>query len=302
LTLVERGDKEQAREVIAGVVWPYPLMQMQADRRFDGLISPEPSYVSKALSELVDRLEALSRDNPAHLYVHNAWLEALLHAGRQEQVIAISEDILARIAMQTQDDPAFYDSDDANFTQEIRFRAFRRLGRLDDAETALKRASEMPEYGEPNVGQKASLAAWYNARLRPDEAIATLEHMSAMAEQAPLTRSEVIRMQAALLKDDKRGVEQSLKRIRAKEHGAEGLVMQALLRTSHLDEAAALFIRRLRDPRLREAALLYAQKSLESGPQPGDVIYQGNKQAMLERADVKAAIDAVGRVQSYDVW
>jgi tetratricopeptide (TPR) repeat protein len=277
-------------------------MQMQADRRFDGLISPEPSYVSKALSELVDRLEALSRDNPAHLYVHNAWLEALLHAGRQEQVIAISEDILARLAVQTQDDPVFYDSDDANFTQEIRFRAFRRLGRLDDAETALKRASEMPEYGEPNVGQKVSLAAWYNARLRPDEAMATLEHMSAMAERAPLTRSEVIRMQAALLKDDKRGVEQSLMRIRAKEHGAEGLVMQALLRTSHLDEAAALFIRRLRDPRLREAALLYAQKSLESDPQPGDVIYQGNKQAMLERADVRAAIDAVGRVQAYDVW
>jgi tetratricopeptide (TPR) repeat protein len=302
LTLVERGEKDQAREVISGVAWPYPLIQMQADRRFDGLVSPEPGYVSTALTQLVGRLEAMSRDNPTHLYVHNAWLEALLHAGRQEQVIAISEDMLARIGAQTQKDPAFYDSDDANFTQEIRFRALRRAGRLEEAEAALKQASEMPEYGEPNIGQKVDLATWYNARLRPDDAIATIERMSAMAEQAPRTRRDVILMQAALHKGDKRVAERLLKQIRTREHGAEGLVLQALLRASRLDDAVALFIRRLQDPRLRDGALLYAQKGLESEPQPGDTIYQRNKQAMLERADVKAAIDAVGRVQSYDVW
>lgn len=302
LTLVERGDKEQAREVIAQVAWPYPLIQMQADRRFDGLVSPEPGYVTDALGQLVGRLEALSRDNPTHLYVHNAWLEALLHAGRQEEVIAISDDILARIGTQTQKDPAFYDSDDANFTQEIRFRALRRQGRVEDAEAALKQASEMPEYGEPNIGQKVDLATWYNARVRPDEAIATIKRISAMAEQAPRTRRDVILMQAALHKGDKRGAERLLKQIRTKEHGAEGLVLQALLRASRLDDAAALFIRRLQDPRLRGGALLYTQKGLESEPQPGDAIYQRNKQAMLDRADVKAAVDAVGRAQSYDIW
>lgn len=302
LTLVERGDKEQARDVIAQVAWPYPLIQMQADRRFDGLISPEPGYVKDALDQLVGRLEALSRDNPTHLYAHNAWLEALLHAGRQEEVIAISDDILARIDTQTQKDPAFYDSDDANFTQEIRFRALRRAGRVEEAEAALKQASEMPEYGEPNIGQKVDLATWYNARLRPDEAIATIDRLSAMAEQAPRTRRDVILMQAALLKGDKRGAERLLKQIRTKEHGAEGLVMQALLRASWLDDAAALFIRRLQDPRLRGGALLYAQKGLESEPQPGDAIFQQNKQEMLGRADVKAALDAVGRVQAYEVW
>lgn len=302
LTLVERGDKEQAREVIAQVAWPYPLIQMQADRRFDGLVSPDPDYVTDALGQLVGRLEALSRDNPAHLYVHNAWLEALLHAGRQEEVIAISEDMIARIAVQTKEDPAFYDSDDANFTQEIRFRALRRQGRVEDAEAALKQASQMPEYGEPNIGQMVDLATWYNARQRPDEAIATIERMSAMAEQGSRTRRDVILMQAALHKGDKRGAERLLKQIRTREHGAEGLVLQALLRASRLDDAAALFIRRLQDSRLRDAALLYAQKGLESEPQPGDAPYQRNKQAMLERADVKAALDAVGRVQSYELW
>src|SRR4249919_817946 len=68
VTLVERGDKEQAREVIAQVAWPYPLIKMQADRRFDGLIAPGPGYVKDALDQLVGRLEALSRDNPTHLY------------------------------------------------------------------------------------------------------------------------------------------------------------------------------------------------------------------------------------------
>lgn len=302
LTLVERGDREQAREVIARVAWPYPLIKVQADRRFDGLIAAEPEYVKDALDNLVGRLEAMARDNPTHLYVHNAWLEALLHAGRQEEAITTSTDILQRIATQTERDPAFYDSDDANFTQQIRFRALRRVGRLEEAEAVLKQASEMPEYGEPNIGQKIELATWYNARLRPDEAIAMVERLSAMAERTPRTRRDVILMQAALHKGDKRGAERLLKKIRTKEHGAEGLVLQALLRATRLDDAANLFIRRLQDPRLRDAALVYAQKSLESKPQPGDELFQRNKLAMLERADVKAAIDAVGRVQVYEIW
>ncbi|RDZ28151.1 tetratricopeptide repeat protein [Lysobacter silvisoli] len=302
LMRAQRGEREQAREAVARVAWPYPLMSAQADRRLDGLLPAEPAFVVESLRQLIDRLQVLSQDNPRNLYTHNAWLEALLHAGRNEEVLTVSDGILAKIAAQTEREPAYHDSDDENFTLLIRSRALSRLGRLDESEAALKRASRMTEYGEPNVGQKLSLAAWYNGRLRPDDAIALVRELAVMAEPPSLIRRDVVLMQAALLQGEQREAKQVLKRIREHADDDSDALMRALLRADHTSEAAAVFIGRLQDLRTRSEALWVAQPTLESEPLPGDTVFRKNLQAMLERPDVKAAIEAVGRVQTYPLW
>lgn len=303
LALIEHGDREQAKEVIRHVSWPYPLMSMQADRRFDGLLPTEPGYVVVSLNRLIERLEALAGDNPRNLYTQNAWMEALMHAGRHEEVIAISGDILARIAAETPQQPAFHDSDDENFTMEIRYRALDRAGRIEEAEGALERASELTEFGEPNIRQKLALAAWYNGMLRPDEAIAAIDRLSAMAEAPDLLLRDEQLLIAALIKGERDQADELLMRIREKAGDDDSrLLTRALLRSGRMDEAEEVLVRRLQDPRLRRDALLFAQVSPEPEPLPGSVDYRRDWKALLARPAVKRAIDKVGRVQPYEVW
>ena len=302
LTLVERGDRETARAVIARIAWPVPLMRLQADRRFDDLLPPEPDYVAQSLRELTERLATLSSDNPGNLYTHNEWLEALLHAGRNDEVITISDEIAGRIASAKDGTPAFHDSDDQNFTLAIRSDALRSAGRLDEAVSALVRASALTEHGEPNVSQKLKLGRLYNSLLRPDDATAAVQDLSATADKHSLMQRELLRMQAALIKGDRRKAEQLLAYIREQGDEMYNLKLSALLRSGRVDEAANLFIRRSGDPRKRGDALLMAQDSLKSEPLPGDVDYRRNRDVMLRRSDVQAAIETVGRVQHYDIW
>jgi len=302
LTLIEQGRSDEARDVIARIAWPDTLMSMQADRRFDGTVPSDPAYVVQSLAELIERLAVLSRENPRNLYTQHEWIKALLAAGRHEEVLELTDDILARIAAETPEQTAFHDSDDQNFTQLYRSRALWRAGRLDEAEAALKRASELPQFGEPNIGQKLSLGNWYNGRMRADEAIDTVSHLPAMAERDDFTRQAAILMHADLLKGDKRRADHHLSTVREGVEGAEEIVTTALLRSGRLDEAAQLFIHRLEAPSLRSAALLAAQDKRTPPDLPGNAVYRHNWDEMMARADVQAALDAVGRVQSYEVW
>ncbi|HEY5851703.1 MAG TPA: tetratricopeptide repeat protein [Lysobacter sp.] len=302
VTLLERGDREGARTVIARIGWPRPLMRLQADRRFDGLLPAEPDHVVQSLNRQIERLAVLSADNPRNLYTHNEWLDALLQAGRNDEVIAISAGIIDRIDGSAPERPAFHDSDDENFTLKRRSDALRRAGRMDEALAVLVRASTMPEYEEPNVSQKLSLAELYNGLLRPDDAMEAVRELGVTAGKYSTTRQALVRMQAALIKGDRRKAEQLLAHIRQQGDDTFGLQFRALLRSGRIDEAAALFIARLRDPRKRGETLLMAQDTLDLAPLPGDVAYRRDRDVLFARSDVRAAIDAVGRVNHYDVW
>lgn len=303
LAYVESGQPDAAREVIARIGWPGPLISMQADRRFDALLPSGPKYVEDALRELIGRLAALCADNPRNLYIHNDWLDALLQAGRHEEVLELSTLWLDRIAAAEPGRPAFHDSDDHNFTLDLRADALIRLGRIDEAIAALERASAMAEFGEPNSTQKMSLARLYNRLGRPDDAMQAVARLPATTGSYGFAQRDVVLVHASALRADQAAVERHLSRLRT-EGPADSLDQQtnALLHAGKIEDAAALFIRCLQDPRERGDALWMAQQTREEAQLPGDVAYDRSRAAMLTRADVRAAIDAVGRVQSYDVW
>jgi tetratricopeptide (TPR) repeat protein len=302
VTLVERGAPEHARTVISRIGWPRPLMRLQADRRFDDLVTSGPEYVATSLAQQIGRLAQLSADNPRNLYTHNEWLEALLQAGRNKDVIDTSGELIDRIAAAPAERPAFHDSDDENFTLAIRSDALLQAGRQDDAVVAMARASTLTEYGESNVSQKLRLAQLYNGMLRPDDAVDVVEKLSVTAERYSLTKRDTIRMQAALIKGKRQKAETLLERILETGDDTYSLRLGALLRAGRVDEAARIFIERLQDRYKRGDALLMAQKRFEPAPLVGDLDYRRNRDTMLKRNDVMAAIDAVGRVQHYDVW
>ncbi|WP_182685185.1 hypothetical protein [Marilutibacter spongiae] len=302
LTLVEREERERAQHVVDNVFWPDPLIRMQADRRFDGLLATDPTLVGDRLDVLVEGLASMAADNPRNLYTEHERMDAMLAAGRSTEVVAIAEDIVARIDGEDPRRPVYHDGDDLNATLAILSTALRREGRLDEAEAALRRASGLPEAGEPNITQRLSLASWYNARMRPAEAIAMADGLGVMAEAPDKAWRDAVLLHAAIIEGRSDDAMRLLDRLRAVADGNEALLMRALLRIGDVDEAAALYVRRLQDPRLRGDALLLAQRSLEPTPLPGELETEQRMDAMLARPDVLAAIDAVGRVQDYPVW
>lgn len=77
---------------------------------------------------------------------------------------------------------------------------------------------------------------------------------------------------------------------------------RALITTDKLDEAARYLIDRLADPTTRLDALADAQ-SYRVWPAPPPVeLWRTRWQRVLSRPDVLAAIQAVGRVDHYDLW
>lgn len=302
LTYVERGERGKASGVIARIGWPLPLMRLQSDPRFDGLLPADPAYVSQALDALIDRLAARVAERPDALYLRNEWLQALLHAGRHEEVVAASDGILANIAAASPDEPYLVDSDDENFTLEAKADALRRLGRTDDAVAAMVRASQLTEFGGTNVTQKLGLGRLYASLMRGDGALAAVEDLGPTAGSHNQMERDLVQMRAFTASGNEREAKKALARIRKRESESLALLTGALLRSGRLDEAAACFIRRLQDPDEQSDALLVAQESLETAPLPGDVEYRRNRDAMLARDDVKAAIAKVGRVQRYEIW
>jgi tetratricopeptide (TPR) repeat protein len=302
LAHAQRGDIDRARVVAASILWPGPLIRAQVDTRFDGVVSRDPVDASKALNRVIEGLEEDCKAQPELLYKHNEWLEALMHAGQHEKVLAISDDILGRIADAGPDASAFLDSDDSNFTLEIRADALRRLGRVDEAVRTMSKAATMTEYGQANVHQRLGLGRLYVGLLRPDDALAAVSDLPPIAEVPDLARAELVRTQALQLKDETEQAARAFDRLRAQGADAPGLLQSALLRAGRMDEAAVHFIGRLQDPRTRGDALWLAQDTRGPEPLPGDAGYRRNLEAMMAREDVREAIQSVGRIQTYDIW
>jgi hypothetical protein len=76
----------------------------------------------------------------------------------------------------------------------------------------------------------------------------------------------------------------------------------ALLDFGDVDGAAALFIQRLRDPKRRTEALWSAQSFLPTPSLPADEETGERWLAMLNRPDVTAAIEEVGRREKIPLY
>lgn len=305
--LLRQGRTAQAIAATRKISDPDVLIAMRADKRFDPLSAADPALLDPkpaALRQLAG-IEALYPAHPDLLSAVDARTSALLDLNRSEEALALVEAAIAR----AQKDPrAFKDIDSRlGWTINLKNFALGSLGRDEEALEALETAARVPENGKANINQTLNLAGQQMQMGRFKAALATVASVRD-DRLSPYGKAVGLRITAcsATQLGDLATADEALGRLRDLKLEAKRQLEDALLCRGDLDGAAAMLIERLQSPVQRNLALAGLQVApLRPSPLPLDVTLRERRAELRARPDVRAAIDAVGRVITYspeDLW
>jgi hypothetical protein len=225
----------------------------------------------------------------------------MIQSGQAADALKIVDTALARAVPADASKRPFTDLDELIWTMDMRSRALQDLGRWDEALSDLTRASKRPENGNANVSQTINRSGLLDEIGRPKEALEGVADIKA-GDVSPygFMAAEETRAGAYMQLHDEAGLSRSL--ALAKTHGDDAplLCLRIMLMAGDMDSAATLAIARLKDPDKRGVILDLFQ---DWAPSPAATAYDKDMAArflaLRERPDVKAALTAVGRVQSW---
>lgn len=301
---LEQGDIEAARQVVRRIQEPDSVISMRADRRFDALLDPKSprADVMLATERQIQLLRTRAEVYPDKLEPLLQLSYMLLFAGNNQEVIDLSDAAIARITAAEVGKPAFTDLEKQLWLMNNKAIALRRLGRIDEAHAEMKRASQLSENGTDNVSQVLNLGDMECLRGNARQALAA-------ADSAPTANlsgygkavAASIRHCAAMLDNNARARRQALAQLRALRDEAPMPYFNALIQD---DPSAALaYMQELLDsPMQRNEVLDWAQECRTPDALPGQIASRQREAAFRERADVKAAIEKVGRIERYEVY
>lgn len=298
---VEAGEHDKVSATLARVDQPFPLVMLRSDKRFDRYLergTPRFDPVAAAQRH-IDRLRVATMLAPG---INDAAVElayALLIAGQSQEVIGMTQS-LADYASTAPSRPQGDEARSVGWLLELRGRAQRQLGQNDDALDTQILAVRMAE-DSGLVDQSLGLGYLYAVLLRPTvarEAVEDLKDLTAQGESA----RQLIDLIAALQLNDSAAAQRARDVLSAQRQQASGIYMTSLVADNRLDEAAATLIARLADPLERGGALLELQGFRMSPLLPGEVAFHARWDQFAQRADVKAAVSAVGRVEPYALY
>lgn len=110
---------------------------------------------------------------------------------------------------------------------------------------------------------------------------------------------EAVRLEAAVPLNDHQKAKLSLDYLRIHSNDAPVTYLEGLVIVSHLDEAASFTIAKLQDPKLRQAFLLRVQDFAPYPMPDWSMKNEARWHEVIARKTVQAAINKVGRVESY---
>jgi transglutaminase-like putative cysteine protease len=299
LLQIEQGELEKARATAADITDPYALISVRADDRFASVRQHLPAIEADVEQQIRYRRQLIARD-PAELGPVLQLSYLLLFSAHFHQALQLTDSAIATVngprgAKAYQDYGTMY-----VWILDTRARALACLGRWDEAVAQLLSASHLPEVRGDNVSQVINLAGLYNDLGRPDEARATLAALR-QADMSPYGRMQA---QLELLASadelgNRREVERQLAHLRAHREDSLRTYNQALVSANRLDAAARLLISRLQDPAQRTDALMEVQ-TYRTYPLPRRARkIQRRWRSVIQRRDVRAAIERVGSIGSY---
>ena len=304
-TRLRQGDVDRARIVARRITDPETLILLRADRRFDALLDPSSwrANVTHANSREIERMRLLVTAYPDQLEPIVSLGHQLLLGGRHAEAIDLSDATLARMASAPLDAPAFTDPERQVWLMNHKSLALRRTGHIEEAVAELRRASRLGEDGLPNVSQALNLGSLECARGRPEAALAAAASAGeeGMSPYGRAVRAS-IRHCAALQLGDRPAAAAALDELSGLVNDAPIRYLEALLRDGQPDSAAALMRDLLLSDEQRSQALEWAQDCRLPEALPVQVQERAQKQAFLARPDILAAINAVGRIESYDLY
>jgi hypothetical protein len=295
------GDAAAAKAALASVTGAREISMLRADRRFDALIDRDDPHfdVARAARRRVDDLRAralLDQD----LLGLQAWLvQGMLTVGEADNALALADEVDGAFAASP--DPGYRDPEQLRWMRLFRAHALLYLERDDDAEAALVAAAAPSASGWREPTAVVLLGAVQCSRGRPADALATVAGVDGPDDYLQMLR-ESVRLCAATQNGDDAVVAEALAWVAAHRTVDEDLHTEALLWAGRVDEAAATLIARLRDPALRGEALVELQDYREPPTLPGERRLTASWDAVRARADVQAAVAAVGRIETYPIF
>lgn len=295
--LIDRGDLAGAQRVLSGMEDTGLWMTVAQDRRYAPLWAGFQSagrfdWRKSVEGELADNA-ARRAENPGQLVLVYQALQLLRQLQRYEEAIALGQTWRQRI----KDGETFEDGEEyANWVLNELAYALYDTGKLADGETVFLESIEVGEAGTLSVSQRINWAERLNLMGRPLEAIAVLETLSPAGASPYGKMWASAGLVCALSQTGGEGLATELNSMRPRWKDNPSAMTQALVCAGLLDEAAALYVKRLQSPKLRADALKAFRVVLPPpAPTPRQVELERRRLTVLKRPEVQAALGAVGR-------
>jgi len=306
---LEHNDLKRAREVSKRIQGASTLLHMRADRRFDALVKSEKRTFNlpKAVKRETKRLGKIVENNPRSLGVRVQYGYALLEAGRFTDLLALTDEIIAKVAAAPSGEAPFDDiADQLNWIYNHKAAALRALARWDEALAVMEAARLRQDEGTINVSQAINLGWHYVDYGKPEGALKALDGIDWAHSLSAYGRMQLqyVRYRAYLQLGNAQEADNVLAYLREHRDDAEDTWQVALLDAGDFDGAAALLISRLRDEDERYEALGEVQEYLPLPRLPKQTEELARWEKLVTRDDVAAVIDEVGRREKapmYDV-
>ena len=300
---LDRQEFGRAQEVVNRVQSPHAVVSMRIDRRFDRLreILPVRFDVEAAVSSELALLDEIVGRSPRSLDALVQLTYALLDAGRYGDVLEISSNVMRQIEVASNANAPYDDMENWIWILDNRARALVAVQRWNEAEALLRTAARNRENGSQNVSHVINLAWFYAEAGRGEEALATLQEVGPEMSPYGFMQMHGARHAAALQNGNGAIAEESFDYLRNHRDDSLKTWQWALVRADRLEEAAALLIERLHDPVQRGDALRELQDYADPVPASQRALWNARWREIRSREDVRGAIDAVGRIESFPI-
>lgn len=303
---IERRHEDRAYQLALAIRKPSLVVQIRADKRFDALVALSPASFDPREAAIRSLAEARKRvsEHPDDLDAINHLAHELRYLSRNEEALKILSDAVARALPQDGSASRLTRLDKLNWTLNQKMNALLELGRVDEAIEAGYRAAQRPEQGQDNISQVLNLGEMLFEVGRPKEALDEISWatQSRMSPYGQLTASSIKACAAAELGDAvllSQSIEAMSEDIADTDTGSAPYE-EAFLCADRPDLLADFYIKRLSDPKTRGGLLGRIQiYTLFHTDTDFEAILEKRRNAVLEREDVKAALDKVGRRLSW---
>ncbi|WP_421569047.1 hypothetical protein [Stenotrophomonas sp. PD6] len=298
---VEAGQHDKVAATLERIDSPAPLMRLRADKRFDRYLRrDDPRYDPVAASRRhIDRLRVEAMLSPGVNETAVELSDALMVAGDLQDVVGMTTR-LAEASREAGSAPPELARHVA-WMLDTRSRAFRRLGKTDEAVDTQLLAVRMAEPEGDTVSHRLNLAGLYAALHRPLMAREMMKGLDDLSTYGQSSRA-LIDLQIALQLNDAAAATRAREQLFASRNDTPGHYRDGLLLENRMDDAAAGMIAQLADPMDRSTALLELQDTREAPPLPEEVLLTARWKQLKQRPDVQAAVRRVGRIESYPLF
>ncbi|HEX4388482.1 MAG TPA: hypothetical protein VH109_07635 [Steroidobacteraceae bacterium] len=301
LLQLQRGEADAAAAALGFITYPYIVVSVQADKRFDAIrprISP-PLDVDRAAKQEIEAARSEVKLHPDRLEATSNLMLALIHARNFAEAVdvgstAVGKAGAARTPVEYTDYQKQYVWVLNNYADALGY-----VGRWRDAVQQLETASRMPEDGHDNISQVISLASLYTRLGQPAAARQTLLRLPPRLSPYGDMQKAAAELESAVQLGDREETVRALVFMRARQADAPYTYEQALLGANQPDDAAQVLIARLKDPATRDAALRSVQHYGNGATTARQRELDARWQTMQTMPEVREAIAAVGYVASY---